>query len=152
MRCWSSWPTRCAPRSRWAPLATELKLVRGYARIMETRYGERVQIDWDIDATLLGCPTPVMSVQPLLENVFKHTVERRRDRTRIAVRARRDGAMLVLSVEDSAGILSAESPSGIGLANLRERLAVLHGKAASLDLRQLQPSGVLAELRLPCAC
>lgn len=135
-----------------APLALELKLARGYARIMETRYAGRVQIDWDIDATLLGCRAPVMSVQPLLENVFKHTVERRRDCTRIAVRARRDGAMLVLAVEDDAGILPTDAPSGIGLANLRERLAVLHGDGARLLLRQLHPAGVLAELRLPCAC
>jgi hypothetical protein len=137
-----------------APLALELKLVRGYARVMQARYEDRVRIDWEIDAALLDCQVPVMSLQPLLENVFKHTVERRRGRTGIAVRARREGALLALSVEDDGGALRADSAGGpgLGLANLRARLAALHGDAASLRLRQLDPAGVRAELRLPCAC
>ncbi|MGZ3182852.1 MAG: sensor histidine kinase [Telluria sp.] len=136
-----------------APLSTELRLVRGYARVMEERYADRVRIDWDIDDAALPCLVPVMSLQPLLENVFKHTVERRRGNTAIRIAARRDGAVVELSVQDDAGALQAATDGpGIGLANLRARLAALHDAAASLELRQLEPSGVLAVMRLPCAC
>jgi signal transduction histidine kinase len=133
-------------------LATELRLVRGYAGVMAERFADRVAIDWRIDEAMLACPVPVMSLQPLLENVFKHTVERRRQPTRITVSAQRDGTELVVAVEDDGGSLAPEAPAGIGIANLRERLAALHAGHARLSLTQLSPIGVRAEMRLPCAC
>jgi hypothetical protein len=139
-----------------APLATELRLLRGYAHLMSERFEDRVSIAWDIDESLLGCQVPLMSMQPLLENVFKHTVEQRRQPTAITIGARRDGADLLLRIADDSGRLAEPTPgaarSGIGLRNLRERLEVLHGGAGSLRLAQLEPAGVSAEVRLPCAC
>ena len=136
-----------------APLAMELKLVRGYAAVMEERFAERVALAWDIAPAALACSVPVMSLQPLLENVFKHTVERRRQPTRIAVSASVADGLLLLRVDDDGGTLApAPRAGGIGLANLRERLDVMYGPAASLALSQLSPAGVRAEMRLPCAC
>lgn len=141
-----------------ATLAEELRLARAYAGVMDGRFEGRATVAWRIDDEVLGVLAPAMSVQPLLENVFKHTVERRRAPTHITVGATREGDSLVLRVEDDAGTLATdvtERPdagrSGIGLANLRARLASLHGERASLVLSQLQPAGVRAELRLPCA-
>jgi hypothetical protein len=146
-----------------APLSTELRLLRGYARLMEERFIDRVRIEWDVDASCGACLVPVMSMQPLLENVFKHTVERRRGVTAIAISARRDGDSLLLAVTDDASRLpdasrgqlwqsdTASSGAGIGLRNLRERLQALYGERASLALIQLEPAGVRAEMRLPCA-
>ncbi|MDN4054483.1 histidine kinase [Massilia sp. YIM B02763] len=159
-----------------APLQAELALARGYAGVMAARFGERVELQWHVDEALLAREVPAMSLQPLLENVFKHTVERRRGLTRIAVGAARDGDALVLSVEDDAGRLqtpalpapaqanaapheagaTAGAPDGgyrggIGLANLRARLQALYGAEASLTLAERAGGGVRAELRLPCA-
>lgn len=160
------------------PLATELRLARGYAGVMAERFADRVSIAWDVDERLLATPVPVLSLQPLIENVFKHTVERRRGLTRIAVSAQRVHGMLVLSVEDDAGSLALAAPGrppaggarpedadtpgalaapapaaggGIGLANLRERLAGLYGEEAALVLRARAGGGVRAEMTLPCA-
>jgi two-component system LytT family sensor kinase len=145
-----------------APLDFELRLARGYCGVMAARFDERVTVAWDVDDTLLGQRLPAMSLQPLLENVFKHTVEKRRGPTRIAVSALRDGDQLVLRVEDDVGTL-APAPAaavamrlpgpagGIGLANLRARLAALHGERASFHLAARDGGGVRAELRLPCA-
>ncbi|WP_342113247.1 sensor histidine kinase [Pseudoduganella sp. OTU4001] len=141
-----------------APLSTELRLLRGYARLMEERFVDRVRMDWDIDATCGECLVPVMSMQPLLENVFKHTVERRRGVTKIAISAKREDDSLVLAISDDAGRLATPGAdgaasagrSGIGVRNLRERLAALHGEGASLALVQLEPAGVRAEMRVPC--
>jgi two-component system, LytTR family, sensor kinase len=136
-----------------APLATELQLARGYAHLMAARFEERVHIDWQIDEDALACKLPVMSVQPLLENIFKHTVERQRQPTRIVICARREAQALVLRLSDDRGLLApGAAPPGIGLANLRARLDQLYGDGASVHLSQLAPAGVLAELRLPCAC
>lgn len=135
-----------------APLADELRLARGYAGVMAERFADRVAIDWQVDEAALACKVPVMSVQPLLENVFKHTVERRRHPTRVVVSARRDDGMLVLAVQDDGGVLEENGRRGVGVANLRERLAALHGARGVLSLSQLAPAGVRAEIRLPCAC
>lgn len=132
--------------------ATELRLLRAYAHLMEERFIDRVSLRWHIDDRLLPCAVPVMSLQPLLENVFKHTVERRRDRTTITISAQRDGAVAVFQINDNTGQLQAEGHAGLGLANLRRRLDMLHGDAASLTLTQLTPAGVCADMRLPCAC
>lgn len=135
-----------------APLAMELRLLRGYARLMEERFIDRVHLAWDIDSSCAECQVPVMSMQPLLENVFKHTVERRRGVTNIAVSAGRNGDILVLAVADDAGRLAdgGAAASGIGIRNLRQRLQALYGERASLALVQLEPAGVRAEMRLPC--
>ena len=133
-----------------APLATELRLVQGYASVMLERFGERVRIDWRIDDAALACEVPVMSIQPLLENVFKHTVERQRGATQVAVAAWCRDGVLTVQVDDDKGRLAASPTPGIGTGNLRERLAVMYGEAASLTLCDLDPAGVRAEMRLPC--
>ena len=134
-----------------APLSTELRLAQGYGRVMQERYAERVSIDWHVAADALACTLPVMSIQPLLENIFKHTVEKNRQPTRIAISALREGAQLLVRLDDDRGALQPSAVPGIGLANLRERLAVLYGERASLHLTQLEPAGVRAEMRVPCA-
>ncbi|MES2296104.1 MAG: histidine kinase [Pseudomonadota bacterium] len=135
-----------------APLATELHIVRGYAQVMAERFAERVEIDWQIADDTLACMVPIMSLQPLLENVFKHTVEQRRQSTRIVLRARRANGKLCIDLSDDVGTLAPGAKPGIGLGNLRQRLAALYGERASLSLSQLAPAGVLATLELPCAC
>jgi two-component system, LytTR family, sensor kinase len=134
-----------------APLATELRLAQGYARVMQERYADRVVVTWHIDDNTLACSLPVMSIQPLLENIFKHTVERRRHLTSITVTSRLEGDDLVVVLEDDAGTLAGTPSSGIGLANLRERLSVLYGERAGLILSTLEPAGVRAEMTVPCA-
>jgi hypothetical protein len=136
-----------------APLAAELRLARGYVGVMAERFAGRVEISWDVDPDLHAAPVPVMSLQPLLENVFKHTVEMRRGLTRIAVSARREVDALVLRVDDDAGRLhpGPARQGGIGLANLRARLAALYGDGAAFALSERPGGGVRAELRLPCA-
>jgi two-component system, LytTR family, sensor kinase len=134
-----------------APLETELRLAQGYARVMQERYADRVAIDWHIGDDTLTCTLPVMSIQPLLENIFKHTVEQRRQLTRIRIAIAREGGMLLVALEDDTGTLAPSTRPGIGLSNLRERLSVLYGERASLTLSQLAPAGVRAEMRVPCA-
>jgi hypothetical protein len=138
-------------------LEVELRLLRGYAALMGERFSDRVRIDWRVDDALLGTQVPVMSMQPLLENIFKHTVEKRRQATAITISVLRDGDEVVLRLEDDAGSLRVAPAApdaaacGIGVRNLRERLAALYGERAAFDLVQLSPAGVRAEMRLPCA-
>lgn len=134
-----------------ASLADELRLARGYAGVMAERFEGRVLLGWDIAADALAVPLPSVSLQPLLENVFKHTVERRRALTRIHVSAACQGGSLVLRVEDDGGRLDGGAAPGMALANLRTRLATMYGGRAAFELSQLEPAGVRAEMRVPCA-
>lgn len=133
-----------------ASLRDELRLAEGYAAVMAERFEGRVTLDWDIDARALDVMLPAISLQPLLENVFKHTVGRRRAPTAIRVAAGIEGQAMVLRVEDDGGVLDEAATPGITVANLRTRLAALHGARAGLDLSALQPAGVRAEMRVPC--
>lgn len=135
-----------------ASLEAELYLARAYARLMCERFAGRVDISWNIDPRSQNCKVPVMCLQPLLENIFKHTVERRREKTCISVVANCANGELVVHLDDDLGTIIPGDGKGIGLKNLRARLRALHGDRASLTLTQLSPVGVRAQLRLPCAC
>jgi len=132
-------------------LDEELRLLEAYAAIMRERYADRVDIRFDIAPDARDCQVPTLLLQPLLENAFRHGVERRLAPTHIVVRARRAGGRLQLTVEDDAGQLPAAPAFGVGLDNLRQRLATRHGDQARLSLQPRDGGGVLARIELPCA-
>ncbi len=136
------------------PLAEELALLEGYAAIMCERFADRVRLQWDIDPRARACLVPTLGLQPLLENCFCHGVERRIAPTSIKVSAQLDASAqrLRIVVEDDAGVLATSPPpDGVGLGNLRQRLAVLHGDEARLEVRQRDGApGVVATVELPC--
>jgi two-component system, LytTR family, sensor kinase len=135
-------------------LADELTLLEAYASIMRERFAERVDIVFDIDPATHPCKVPSLLLQPLLENAFRHGVERRLAPTRIVVRAHRADARLYLEVQDDAGELppGPDVPWGVGLGNLQQRLLTRHGDSASLTLQRRDGGGVLARIELPCVC
>lgn len=134
------------------PLAEELRLLEGYAAIMRERFAGRVSVRFEIDPRSEECRVPALALQPLLENAFRHGVESRSEPTAIVVRARRAEDRLLLEVEDDAGALPADPVLGVGLGNLKERLALRYGERAALTLGARAPSGVLARIELPCEC
>jgi LytS/YehU family sensor histidine kinase len=133
-------------------LGDELALLRAYADIMVQRFADRAQVGWEIDERTLGCLVPTLGLQPLLENCFRHVVERRRAPTRISVRARRAPAGLHLEVEDDGDAPATPLAFGVGLSNLQQRLASLHGDLARLELEPRPGGGLLVRVELPCAC
>ena len=69
------------------PLSDELALLHAYADIMTQRFADRVEIRWEVDADAWHCSVPTLGLQPLLENCFRHVVERRREPTHVVIRA-----------------------------------------------------------------
>ena len=128
-------------------LREELELLRLYARIMQERFSGRVTLDWRVADETLDASVPTMLLQPLLENAYKHGVERSMVPIVVTVTARRDGARLELSVAND-GALAAGGGEGVGLRNCRERLAALYASAAGLAV---VPEGgrVVQRLSLP---
>jgi hypothetical protein len=78
------------------PLREELRALELYAQIMQERFRDRVTLHWSVDPGILEIPVPSLLLQPLLENAFKHGVERITDPVRIDVTARRDKDGLLL--------------------------------------------------------
>jgi len=131
-------------------LDEELGLLDGYAAIMCERFADRVTLRQEIDDAARACRVPTLSIQPLLENAFRHGVERCSGRTDLVVRAVCRDARLRIEVEQSQGSVPAAPTHGVGLDTLRQRLAALYGARASFGLESLTPGGALAWFELPC--
>jgi hypothetical protein len=132
------------------PLRDELRSLELYAEIMLERFADRVTLDWRVDEGVLDEPVPSLLLQPLLENAFKHGVERSIAAVRIEIAARRDDAWLRLVVSNTGSALAAERRDGIGLRNVRERLDVIYGGTASLELVG-DADRVSAQISIPLA-
>jgi signal transduction histidine kinase len=130
-------------------LDEELKLVDGYAAIMCERFADRVSLRVDVDADARACRVPTLAIQPLLENAFRHGVERSSETTALTLRAQRRGDRLRVEVEQSRGDVAADSVAGVGLGSLRERLAALHGERAQVGLAARAGGGTVAWFELP---
>ena len=131
-----------------ASLREELKLLELYAQIMQERFAGRVTLTWSVADEALEAQVPTLLLQPLLENAFKHGVERSRDLVKIQVTAEKLRDELQVTISNSESTLSTAPSSGIGLRNCRERLQLIYGARASLELTE-QGGGVTARLTLP---
>jgi len=129
-------------------LREELKLLDLYAQIMQQRFAGRVHLAWNVADDALEAQIPTLLLQPLLENAFKHGVERSREPVSIEIAADRQGQDLRVAISNSNSSLSATPSTGIGLRNCRERLQLLFGAHAGLQLLQ-EGDGVTARLSIP---
>ncbi|MEO8451408.1 MAG: histidine kinase [Gemmatimonadota bacterium] len=131
-------------------LDRELELLAAYVGIMRERFGDRVSVSVDVDPSLVTATVPVLVLQPLVENAFRHAVEAREGAASISVKGRRNGAHLVLTVsDDGPGAASGDSARGTGLANTSERLAALYRGNAALEVSSPIGGGMTVELRIP---
>ncbi len=137
-------------RSAEVTLDEEMALVEEYLAIEQARFPDRLKPDVSIPEVLRLAAVPDFSIQHLVENAIRHGVARREDAGRVAISARRDGAVLeVTVVDDGPGIGTLVPAMGHGIENTRERLQVLYGDAASLEVVPAEPTGTKATLRLP---
>ena len=114
------------------------------------RFGDRVRIDWEVDDGAGRCMVPTLGLQPLLENCFRHVVERRREPTHVVVRAGQYSDKLRIEIEDDGDLQAIPATRGVGLGNLERRLQSLHGSEASLTFQVRSGGGLIARVELPC--
>jgi signal transduction histidine kinase len=130
-------------------LADEISLVDALLAIAALRLGERLRYLIEVPEGLKDAQLPPLLLQPLVENALKHGIEPAVHGGEIRIDIERHGDALRLRVTDSGVGLNASSPEGVGLANVRGRLASLYGDRARLALYQNEPSGVVAEITMP---
>ena len=117
------------------PLDQEMKIVRDYLEIEQARLGTRLRYQVDTPGDAGDLRLPPLAVQTLIENSIKYAVAPDRQGGEIRVLARETGGRLQIDVSDTGPGFSLESaPSGHGLDNLRNRLAMLFGEKADLKV------------------
>jgi hypothetical protein len=89
-------------------LGEELRSLELYAQIMQERFRDHVTLSWCVDSSIVETPVPTLILQPLLENAFKHGVERSTAPVRIDVTTRRDGNSLELVVSNTCSRLAPD--------------------------------------------
>jgi len=141
-------------------LERELDLLARYVELMQLRFGDRIVVEWAVADAARGARVPFLVLQPLVENAYEHGLAGRETGGRVRIGAARAGDRLHLVVEDDGSGLgveagsiigggNAETGSGIGLRNTRDRLAQLYGARASLVLERPPGGGTRALVTLP---
>jgi two-component system sensor histidine kinase AlgZ len=114
-------------------LDEEIDLAQRYLAIEKLRFGDRMQIGWDLDPAAGSARVPPLVLQPLVENAVRHGIEPALGGGRIQVRTRARRGMVELRVTNTLPEEPGPKGSGIALANVRERLRLLHDVAARFD-------------------
>ena len=132
-------------------LAEEIETLDAYLAIESVRFGDRLRIDIDVAPGLSETPVPNFILQPLVENAIKHGVAAAKGPATLSVSARAAEGDLVLAVvntRDPGSPTDDRAGTGIGLANIRQRLAIRYAGRASLETGPIA-DGWRAEIRLP---
>ena len=135
-------------------LREELEAVDEYLDIEVVRFGPKLKVVKQIEADTVDVIVPSMILQPLVENSIKHGFSRKVGPGSIIIRSHRENGRAIIEVEDDGmGFFSdhLERPmsSGIGLANVRERLRVIYGATYQLKLTSEPGKGTLARIEVP---
>ncbi len=116
-------------------LAEELSLVDRYLAIERVRFGERLQVERQIDPAALACALPPLLLQPLVENAVKHGIAGRIEPGTLRLQATRQNDRLVVTLENPVDEDEPQRPgTGTGIGNVRRRLAALGGHDARLAI------------------
>jgi Histidine kinase len=133
-------------------LGREIERSRAYLEILKIRMGGRLNFEIDVPDSLSNTPFAPMMVQTLVENAIKHGLEPKLGGGSILICAARAQNGITLSVADNGvGLKGGTSGTGHGLKNMRERLRLTYGDAATLSLSLNVPSGMVATITIPGA-
>jgi hypothetical protein len=134
------------------PFRQELQFLTAYLEIEQTRFQDRLAVDTDVSLDALEAGVPALLLQPIVENAIQHGTSPRASAGEIAIRARRQGAMLTIEIRDNGpGFPNGPNAlkEGVGLSNTRERLRQLYGDRHAFALANSPEGGALVTIALP---
>lgn len=132
-------------------LGRELAVIRPYLEILKVRMEERLTTEIDVPEGLLSAEFPPMMVQTLVENAIKHGLEPKAEGGRLTLKAEIVHGKLAVTVADS-GLGFGQAPTagtGVGLANIRERLQLLYGAKGTLTITENPGGGTRVTVSVP---
>ena len=133
------------------PLGRELDVIRPYLEILKVRMEERLTTAIDVPEGLNSAEFPPMMIQSLVENAIKHGLEPKAEGGTLTVKAEIVHGKLAVSVADTGlGFGVADTAgTGVGLANIRERLQLLYGDKATLTVAANPIGGTVVTISVP---
>jgi sensor histidine kinase YesM len=141
--------TLAATREEHTTLGREFELMRNFLAVLQIRMGDRLNVAITLPADCADLRIPPMLLQPLVENAIKHGLEPKVEGGEISLSAlRRDGKLDITIADTGMGFSGAHSP-GIGLKNVRERVAKLFGEQGRIVIEDNPPAGTRITLSLP---
>jgi two-component system, LytTR family, sensor kinase len=135
-------------------LREELEFLKGYLEIERMRFADRLTVLFNIESQTQDLLVPHLILQPLVENALRHGILPREEAGRVEISARVvDGQQLELKVRDDGNGLPGANGGlvreGIGLTNIRSRLAQLYGQTQTFEIGNSTAGGVEACVRIP---
>jgi sensor histidine kinase YesM len=135
-------------------MAQEVETLKLYMEIEKMRFEDRLRTHFDIDPRVAKARLPSLLLQPLVENAIKYAVTPREDGAEITVVARLNGERVQIDVSDTGpGLhemkLRPSLSTGVGLANIRERLAQAYGPDHKFEARSIPGGGFRVEIEIP---
>lgn len=131
------------------PLEEELRFVDRYLEIEGIRFQDRLRIERELDPQCTRAVVPALIIQPILENAFRHALEADPEAGLLILRSRRQGDELWIEVVDDGPGPPSSNGDGIGLQNVRHRLAEHYGQSATVEMFRAPGKGCCVRLRLP---
>ena len=147
-------------RDAFVPLSEELAFTDDYLGIEVVRFGSKLRVVKELAPETLEAVVPSMLLQPLIENSIKHGLEPRIGGGTVTLRSRMtpEGTLLIEVEDDGVGMEPRRAApnagfvrqgSGVGMRNVRERMEVLYGGAASVEVVSRPGRGTRVTLRMP---
>jgi Histidine kinase len=136
-------------RESVSTVGQEIELVRAYLNILQMRMGKRLSFDIAVPPELMDAPFPPLMLPSLVENAIKHGLEPQREGGEVRIGAEAADGKLRLIVSDTGKGFAETLGTGVGLTNIRERLAAMYGDAAKLTLAAREPHGVVVTIEVP---
>lgn len=131
-------------------LEEEIDFNRTYLELEKARYQDRLQVQWEVDSSLLDARVPPMILQPIVENAIRHGISPKIDGGTVTIEIKEQGKNMEVLISDN-GIGMQENPStrgnGLGLANTRKILDRMYGQ--KLDIYPNLPNGTQVRFYLP---
>ena len=120
------------------PVGEELALAKAYLEVEGLRFGNRLSVEEDVESSGQACLVPPLLLQPLVENAVRHGIATMVEGGVIRLEARRTGNRLRILIENPC---DPEAPprrgTGLGLTNVRQRLAARYGTDALFAARRI---------------
>jgi two-component system, LytTR family, sensor kinase len=134
-------------------LAQEVETLKLYLEIEKMRLEDRMRPHFRIDPETIGAKLPSLLLQPLIENAIKYAVTPSEEGADIWLTASPEGRAVRIEVADNGrydgGDVAGSSSTGVGLANIRERLAQAYGSAHSFTTKKNEHGGFSVIVEIP---
>jgi signal transduction histidine kinase len=143
-------------RQESSTLGRELRLIRSFLDLIKMRMEDRLDVEFAVPEGAESAEFPPMMLQSVVENAIKHGIEPKPEGGKVTVAARIQNGQLWVEVKDTGiGIQDTErldsptSGTGLGLQNIRERLAMLYPGKSRLVLQSDDTQGTVVKIVVP---